>query len=129
MSEIETIHDLIRAAVHSRRLITVSYDLYSRLVEPWALATDQEGHGVLIAWQIGGGIAWQVSGGAKSSAATGWKEFRLAEIAGVTVQSEAFELNADRKPPLRAYLRVDPKQRHFASRRQEAARTECTEAR
>lgn len=99
MTDIATLRELLRIAVYGRRLLRVNYHLWARVVEPRALAVNQDGDDVLIAWQI--------SGGSESPAVTGWKEFQITEIAGITVLEENFEPNPDRPPPLRAYLRVD----------------------
>jgi hypothetical protein len=72
----------IVGAIHDRHLIRLTYDGYTRTVEPHAYGVTQEGHDLL--------SAWQVAGGSVHNEPVGWKNLRLDGTHGLLVLDETF---------------------------------------
>jgi hypothetical protein len=68
-------------AVHAGKLLTVSYDGYTRDVEVHAVGFTTEANAIM--------RVWQVRGGSTSGEPTGWKLLRLDEARAVAITSEA----------------------------------------
>lgn len=73
---------VICEAINSQKLLSFSYDGYSRKVEPHTYGTDSNGHEAL--------RAFQVSGGSESGEYVGWKLFHVNEMHGVSILQETF---------------------------------------
>ncbi len=59
-------------ALRAKLCLDLRYDGFSRLVEVHAVGTSKDGHGIILAWQVGGGSA--------SGQSVGWKLFRLDAV-------------------------------------------------
>lgn len=69
-------------AISAQLLIEITYDEYSRVVEPHAYGITEDGDYLL--------RAYQVSGGSESNQSVGWKLFRVDEIRSMRVLDGTF---------------------------------------
>ncbi len=72
----------ISQAIAGRKLVTFSYDGYSRTVEPHTYGIDGKGHKAV--------RAYQVAGGSSSGEYRGWKLFHVSDMRGLTALAETF---------------------------------------
>lgn len=70
-------HSVICTAIRERRLLRLTYDLKSRLVEPHAYGVTKDGNEVLRAWQ-------------ESPFPPDWKLFRLDKASGISITDTHF---------------------------------------
>lgn len=84
---------IIRDAIHQHRLLQLSYEPGTRVVEPYAYGVNDGGHELLRAYQISG---------ESHSREEGWKLFRVDEIEDVVALDETFQ------EPRLGYMRNDP---------------------
>lgn len=73
----------VRTAIERQRLLTLSYDGYTRVVEPHAYGITKEGDEVI--------RVWQVDGGSVSGERSGWKLLRIDETYGIQAGTEEFQ--------------------------------------
>jgi hypothetical protein len=72
----------IPTAIANLKLLSFTYEGYSRVVEPHTYGIDAKGHRAL--------RAYQVSGGSSSGTPEGWRMFHEREMRNVTVLAEGF---------------------------------------
>lgn len=82
--------DQIRVALRERRFLDFGYHDHRRRVEPHAMGRMKDGRIAL--------LAWQVSGGSRSEPPPGWRNFLVAEIAGLEIGEERFVIRPDYRP-------------------------------
>lgn len=75
---------VVSQAIKSGQLLWLNFRLYSLIVEPYLVGSDDDGEGVLVGWQL--------SGGSESGPPNGWKAYPLAEIRDAAVLPERFNL-------------------------------------
>ena len=89
----------ISRAIREKRLLTFSYDGYSRTVEPHTYGIDVKGHESVRAYQVGGGSS--------SGEYRGWKMFHVSEMSGLSVTSAHFaSARLDYKPGDKAFSTI-----------------------
>lgn len=72
----------INLAIQSRKIITFTYEGYSRTAEPYCFGIDKKGNKAIRAFQI--------SGGSSSGISQGWKLFLINEIRNLNVANSSF---------------------------------------
>lgn len=83
----------IQSAIQSRRLLSSTYEGFSRIAEPHTYGVDGKGHYAVRAYQI--------SGGSHSNESEGWKLFHVNQMTGLAILPSTFS------GPRRGYKRGD----------------------
>lgn len=61
MIELDTVINVERTAIVSSNLLGMNRHFFSEVVEPYRLGSDENGHILLLAWQLSGGCDSRVS--------------------------------------------------------------------
>ncbi|WP_454734257.1 hypothetical protein [Cupriavidus pauculus] len=75
-------HQELISAINNRRVIQLTYDGWSRTVEPHAYGLDRHGHALLRCYQTAGG---------SQSRELGWKLLRTDEILSMLATSDSVQ--------------------------------------
>lgn len=75
-------HSTIAEAIKQRRVLSVFYDGYSRMVEPHIYGINSAGHEAVSCYQVGGGSS--------SGSPEGWKMLWISKLGPVTMTERTF---------------------------------------
>lgn len=78
-----SIPDILMKGLYERRCISLRYDGFVRVVEPYTIGVSRAGNPVV--------RVWQVSGGSHSGRSSGWRLLEIYKISNASVIDATFQ--------------------------------------
>lgn len=78
-----SIPDVLLRGLYDRRKVSIFYDGFERIVEPYTIGLSKSGNSVV--------RVWQVSGASSSGQISGWKLLEICKISNASVTNATFQ--------------------------------------